>query len=142
MIYVIETSTGKIVQRVDAPDGHAKHYERKGCSVLTSADAIDIAASYVVDSGFVPIPEQPSEYHVWDWPSLNWKQDRALAEKAVRNKRAMLLSNTVDKINAVRWAAMSESERATWDAYRTSLLDITEQDGFPFDVIWPLAPQQ
>ena len=90
---------------------------------------------------FIPIPDQPSEYHVWDWTTHTWKQDRALAEKAVRAKRAMLLSNTVDKINAVRWAAMSESERATWDAYRTALLDITDQAGFPFDVIWPTAPQ-
>ena len=141
MIYVVETATGKITQRVDTFNSHAEHYEREGCSVMVSDEAIDIAANYVVDGEFIPIPKQPSEYHVWDWPTLAWIQDRALAEKSVRAKRAMLLSNTVDKINAVRWAVMSESERAEWDTYRTSLLDITEQDGFPFDVIWRSAPQ-
>ena len=137
MIYVIETSTGKIVQRVDAPDGHAKHYERKGCSVLTSADAIDIAASYVVDSGFVPIPEQPSEYHVWDWPTLAWIQDRTLAEKAVRANRATLLA-------ASDWTQLPDvplDTKAAWATNRQALRDITEQDGFPFNVIWPTAPQ-
>lgn len=88
----------------------------------------------------IPIPDQPGEFHVWDWPSLTWIQDRALAEKTVRAKRATLLSNTVDKINAIRWAAMSESERAEWDTYRTALLDITDQAGFPLDVVWPVAP--
>lgn len=96
-----------------------------------------------VDSNnkIVPIPDKPSEFHIWDWTQLTWKQDAALAEKSVRDKRAMLLNNTVDKINAVRWAAMTEDERTSWDEYRTALLDITLQEGFPFNVIWPAVPQ-
>lgn len=30
---------------------------------------------------------------------------------------------------------------ASWAAYRQSLRDITEQSGFPFEVIWPAKPE-
>lgn len=95
----------------------------------------------VENNKIVPIPDKPSEFHTWDWTTLTWNQDVALAEKSVRTKRMALLNNTVDKINAVRWATMSESKRKEWDEYRTALLDITEQEGFPFNVIWPTVPQ-
>ena len=137
MIYVIETSTGKIVQRVDAPDGHAQHYERDGCSVVVSDDIIDIAASYVTDSGFVPIPDKPSENHTWDLATHTWIQDRALAEKSVRAKRAMLLA-------ASDWTQLPDvpqETKAEWATNRQALRDITEQADFPFNVIWPPAPQ-
>lgn len=141
MIYIYNTATGRIVQSVDCPDDHAEHYERDGHAVIVTDQRVDINANYIVDGGFVAIPGKPSEYHVWDWPTHAWIRDRALAEKSVRAKRASLLNATVDKINAVRWAAMGEPQRTTWDTYRTALLDITAQPGFPFDIQWPIAPQ-
>lgn len=85
---------------------------------------------------FIPIPEPPSEYHVWDWPSLAWIQDRALAENAVRLKRARLLT-------ASDWTQLPDvplETKAAWATYRQWLRDITDQAGFPFDVVWPVAP--
>ena len=85
---------------------------------------------------FIPIPEQPSEYHVWDWPSLAWIQDRTLAENAVRLKRAKLLT-------ASDWTQLPDvplETKAAWATYRQWLRDITDQAGFPFDVVWRVAP--
>ena len=86
---------------------------------------------------FIPIAEPPSEYHVWDWTALAWIQDRALAENAVRLKRATLLA-------ASDWTQLPDvplDTKAAWATNRQALRDITEQDGFPFNVIWPTAPQ-
>ena len=33
-------------------------------------------------------------------------------------------------------------DREAWTAYRQALRDVTEQSGFPFDVVWPTAPNQ
>ncbi len=60
--------------------------------------------------------------------------------KAVRAERDRLLATVVDPINAVRWAAMTEPERAAWTAYRQALLDVPEQAGFPSAVVWPEVP--
>ena len=90
----------------------------------------------VEGDAIVPIPEQPSEYHVWDWPSLTWKQDRALAEKSVRTKRAKLLT-------ASDWTQLPDvplETKAAWATYRQALRDITDQAGFPFDVVWRAPP--
>lgn len=63
--------------------------------------------------------------------------DRAALMRAERDR---LLATNVDAINAVRWAAMSEPDRAAWTAYRQALLDVPQQAGFPLEVEWPVVP--
>lgn len=60
----------------------------------------------------------------------------------VRSMRNNMLESKVDKINAVRWAAMTADEQASWTTYRQALLDITTQAGFPSSVTWPTAPDE
>lgn len=86
---------------------------------------------------FAPIPKRPTEFHVWDWTTLAWAQDRATAEKAVLAKRATLLV-------ASDWTQLPDVPLETknaWAAYRQALRDITDQAGFPFDVVWPESPK-
>ena len=72
MIYCIESLTGRIVQRVHAPDDHAEHYGGSGIHVLVSNDVVEPNARYVIDGQFVPFPEKPSPHHEWDWPTKSW----------------------------------------------------------------------
>lgn len=58
----------------------------------------------------------------------------------IRLQRDRRLNETVDLINAVRWAAMTEQERTAWTDYRQALLDIPAQPGFPWSVEWPATP--
>ncbi len=66
------------------------------------------------------------------------------AEKAthVRFERDAILATVVDPIvsNPLRWSDMTAEKQGEWSAYRTSLLNITEQDGFPHNVTWPIQP--
>jgi hypothetical protein len=66
---------------------------------------------------------------------------RAAAE--VRYQRDWLLQNEVDPIvsNPLRWADMTTEQQNAWSAYRTALLDITDQAGFPHSVTWPTKPE-
>ena len=74
-------------------------------------------------------------------PPTQAELDEAAAQ-AVRGERNMKLASEVDPIagNALRWAALSAEEQATWAAYRQALLDVPEQAGFPHDVAWPVKP--
>lgn len=64
------------------------------------------------------------------------------AAAQVRNQRDSILTTEVDPIvsNNLRWAEMTAEKQAEWSAYRTSLLDITDQAGFPTNIAWPTKP--
>lgn len=66
----------------------------------------------------------------------------AQAAAQVRHQRDMLLQNEVDPIvsNPLRWADLTTEQQNAWTAYRTALLDITDQSGFPHNVTWPTKP--
>ena len=40
-------------------------------------------------------------------------------------------------MNPIRWGTLSEAEKDKWTKYRQELLDIPQQEGFPFKVVWP-----
>ena len=67
----------------------------------------------------------------------------AAASASVRAERDNKLATEVDPVagNALRWADLSAAEQAEVAAYRTALLDITEQAGFPETVTWPTKPE-
>jgi hypothetical protein len=37
-------------------------------------------------------------------------------------------------------APLSDGQKAAWQTYRQALRDVTEQEGFPADVVWPEKP--
>jgi len=65
------------------------------------------------------------------------------AAASVRAQRDSKLVDEVDPLvtNPLRWADFTEAKQAEWTAYRTALLDITDQAGFPHDVTWPTKPE-
>ena len=67
----------------------------------------------------------------------------AAAAVQVRHARGMRLSNDVDPIvsNPLRWADMTIAEQNAWAQYRTDLLNIPQQSGFPHDITWPTKPE-
>ena len=59
-----------------------------------------------------------------------------------RSKRDRILTTVVDPIagNALRWAALTSEQRTAWATYRTALLDVPAQAGFPSSITWPTVP--
>jgi hypothetical protein len=53
----------------------------------------------------------------------------------VRTKRNKLLAES-------DWTQVADApvDKAAWATYRQALRDITEQDGFPKEVNWPIEP--
>jgi len=60
----------------------------------------------------------------------------------VRNERDSKLQSEVDVIasNALRWADLTSEAQTAWSTYRTALLNVPQQAGFP-DVTWPTKPE-
>lgn len=61
----------------------------------------------------------------------------------VRSWRDMLLQEEVDPIvsNPLRWGSLSDEQQLAFTVYRQKLLDITGQEGFPHNVVWPTKPE-
>lgn len=59
----------------------------------------------------------------------------------VRQYRDHLLRVQVDAINPMRWELMTEEKRNAWRVYRSALLNVPQQGGFPWAVNWPDLPE-
>ena len=61
----------------------------------------------------------------------------------MRTERDRILAAEVDQIagNALRWASLSDAQRQAWANYRQALLDVPQQDGFPYGIHWPTKPE-
>ena len=60
----------------------------------------------------------------------------------LRGERDQRLAEEVDPIvtNPLRWAELTEAKQVEWTQYRTDLLNLPNQSGFPNDVTWPTKP--
>lgn len=63
------------------------------------------------------------------------------AANSMRRQRDVLLSQ-MDLIlsNPLRWNEMTEDQKNMWSQYRTDLLNVPQQVGFPHDINWPTSP--
>jgi hypothetical protein len=61
---------------------------------------------------------------------------------SLRYERDQKLVEEVDPIvtNPLRWAELTDAKQAEWTQYRTDLLDLPAQAGFPNTVTWPTKP--
>jgi hypothetical protein len=96
--------------------------------------------------GTIEVPIRPSPLHTWggsEWVPPTQEVADADAAMVARATRSTILVNTVDPLvsNPLRWADMTAEKQAEWAAYRRALLDISQQSGFPHDVVWPVAPE-
>jgi hypothetical protein len=99
----------------------------------------EILSSY--PSGTVRVPIKPSEFHTFDGAA--W----------VPPSRATLMAAYAENARSIRRAKLAESDwsqlpdvpsalREKWADYRQALRDISQQEGFPFDIEWPSMPEE
>lgn len=71
--------------------------------------------------------------------SQSWSVEQlpqADAEHNVRNKRDSLLASS-------DWTQVADApiNQAEWAAYRQALREVSQQAGFPYNVVWPTEPE-
>lgn len=100
--------------RPDDPDGHISNEE------LLSMIGSDYAA-------YVP-------------PTSEEIIARQVAE--ARDERDRQLRQNVDPMvsNSLRWNDLTDEQRTMWTEYRTALLNVPQQSGFPQNINWPTIP--
>lgn len=93
-------------------------------------------------------PPQPNTYGVPDDVQVGWiKQGDAFippSEALLRQRKEIEVRQDRDRrLAASDWTQLPDvplANREAWAVYRQALRDVTEQVGFPFDVVWPASP--
>jgi len=64
-------------------------------------------------------------------------------EQEVRQVRNLHLVHCVDPLanNVLIWGDLTDAKQAEWTQYRTDLLNVPQQSGFPDDITWPTKPE-
>ena len=117
---------------------------------------IDASGEYIVqDSGNDPMPDLPTgavevearPSPFYDRVGDTWVEDTARKTEAlsleVRGLRDFKLRDEVDPIvtNPLRWADLTTEKQNEWTQYRTDLLNVPQQAGFPNTINWPTKPE-
>ena len=66
----------------------------------------------------------------------------AVTALQVRSDRDYKLLTEVDPLvsNPLRWAELTSNKQTEWSQYRTDLLNLPQQSGFPNAITWPVKP--
>lgn len=103
---------------------------------------IDKNGNYFVAIDPVETPEgsfvvEPQPAPHWVWLDGRWSEGvvQGISKEDVRAKRNSLLTLS-------DWTQLPDApvDQTAWAAYRQTLRDITDQEGFPLNVEWPVAP--
>ena len=74
-------------------------------------------------------------------PPTQAELDEATAAQVRADRDGRLTEVDAIAGNALRWAALDADTQAAWSAYRQALLDVPQQDSFPYDITWPTKPE-
>jgi hypothetical protein len=113
-------------------------------NICENVVVLDSADQYTVPDGYVLVVGGAIGWtwtgDAWTEPEVVWPRDLKIGQaRFIRNR---LLKRYIDTFNPLRWAALTEQQQQAWSAYRQSLLDITDQPGFPDVIDWPNPPDQ
>lgn len=135
MIYTIyDSTTGQILRVVNTNEIDSQIGE--GESFIEGE--FDDVSYYIENDAAVQIPTQPSEYSVFDYTTKQWVLTPDLASADVLTTRNKLLFST-DWTQIPNNPLTSEMQ-AEWATYRQELRDVPQQSGYPYNVVWPVAP--
>ena len=136
--YIHHYANGKI-QRAgsNSPEALELIQTEQGTQRAIVDESVDPTMSYWAGK-IVDYPPKPDQWAEFDYEAGSWvsKSDSLGAENDARKQRDALLA-------ASDWTQVPDAPAnlKKWKVYRQKLRDITEQKGFPFDVIWPDQPK-
>lgn len=134
---IYDAATGQIQSLFTCNDETTAQLNLQGCSYIVghySAQQYYIHNQQPQSKG-VP----PSDDHVFDYGSKTWTIDIHKIALDVRQTRNNLLE-TIDKINPVWYASLTQQQQQELKTYRQALLDVPQQAGFPTAIEWPAKP--
>lgn len=108
--------------------------ERRTVYSTTDGQAKEIADNDATPEGYTDT-ERPDEFH--EWNGSEWLPNSDLKWSEIRSIRDGLLA-------ACDWTMVADAptDKTAWGAYRQALRDLPETQTDPFNIVWPVPPNQ
>ena len=84
MIYLVETTTGRVVQTCSCPDEENAIFDIAGTHTVFSSVEYGVDAVYYNGTELTDFPVQPSPHHEWDWTTKSWLPNLDAARESQR----------------------------------------------------------
>jgi hypothetical protein len=119
--------------------------------VYLSKELLNDFGADVILQGVQPIPTKYQIVYRDGYEQINnqWFTKYAIEnmnaeaiKNADANQASAVRQNRNEKLTASDWTQLEDSpvNKAAWAVYRQELRDITTQQGFPWEIIWPEEP--
>ena len=136
MIHYVERQGARIVRVGSVPCARSVPQPRNGEALEIVAAPPNLPAFWR-DGAAHPVPPQPSTAHKFNYDTLGWELDLALAWAQVRAERDARL--TASDWVRLRADDLGEPVPTEWLEYRQALRDVTGQSD-PLNIEWPMPP--
>jgi len=141
--FLYVTADGQIIGNGSVPDSDIDRLQPIENTVVITGKIGDTVEGcyYDFSSGEVVYDtNKPGEYYVFNYSQKAWVLDSSLAENDVRKQRNKLLQESDWTDTASAPNRLGPELYNQWQTYRQALRDVTNQSGYPLDVIWPIPP--
>ena len=93
---------------------------------------------YVRNGQVFAMPAKPDGEHTFNYITKTWQQNVQRQSNEIKVLRNALL--TASDWTQIPNSPLSNEEQTAWAVYRQELRDIPAQLGYPYNVVWPVAP--
>lgn len=136
---IYDPTTGQILNTITSNDAEILSLNLQGKTYIEG----NYNNEYYIDNG-IPVqrpsdPSNGSNIYKWDLQSRSWILDLASITNAIRSQRGYLLL-PIDNINPLWFASLTAEQQQELALYRTALLNVPQQAGFPTMIEWPTKP--
>jgi hypothetical protein len=134
-ITIYKLSSGQVLRLCQCPDALVQAQLAVGEGYVEGT--LDSFSYYIQDGQVVDMPPKPDGAYYFDYATKQWVQDQSAQENTVKAQRNQLLQQS----DWTQLADIPAETKALWEPYRQALRDITDQPGYPYDIVWPTPPQ-
>ena len=138
--YVSFLESGKIQSVGTCADDDLQHQAGYPDSILeiNIEDNVSWNTHYVRNGQVFAMPTKPDGEHAFNYETRAWQQDAQKQGNEIKILRNALL--TASDWTQIPNSPLSTEKQAAWATYRQELRDIPAQSGYPYNVVWPVAP--
>lgn len=133
---VYNPTTGQILRTGYIPEGDISSQVGEGEAVLPLSSMP--GQDWVVGGRVVPLPNKPLGDYIFDYNTAQWVPDLKKASYDAIQKRNKLLYES--DWTQIPNSPLTPEQVEQWAVYRQALRDVPQQEGYPMNIIWPVAP--
>lgn len=134
-VILVYDTLGRFSRRAVVPEAYASEQAAPSETAIQVDLPTEVAALTYYRDGVQFMPPRPSEFHEFNYETLEWVLNSDAAWASVRQQRNA-------RLTACDWTQLPDvpvDDKVAWQAYRQELRDVTSQSN-PLDIVWPVPP--